>query len=95
MAGIENFHNDKITMDSYGPGDVILIVDSWGSGPRYMARVETHEEDVKNGRPGGSGKITTYPGRVDSGGKWWYDYQVVRVVSRAKKPMIETYHIKE
>lgn len=62
----------------YNEGSVIVYV-SFGGGRRTV-KVESKEEDIKNGRPGFDG-ILIVNGKETEDGVWGYDDQIVRVLS--------------
>jgi len=61
----------------YDVGDIIEY-NTFGGGSRRVA-VTNREPDVKNGRPGFDGIMSTPEGTVSV---WGYDDQIVRVVKK-------------
>jgi hypothetical protein len=63
----------------YNIGDTI-VYSPFGGGERTVL-VKNKEADVKNGEPGFDGVLTDP--NVEYPGVWGYDFQIIRVLSRA------------
>lgn len=61
-------------LEDISVGDVVEVMDAWGTGPLLVGTVVEIEEDIKNGEPGISYDLH------DGHSKWAYLYQVKKVV---------------
>lgn len=88
-SGEGKIQNGRMSLGSKGSYKEGSIIHAKIGGGSYHVRVESVEENVKNGYPGWSGKvekiISTFPndGTKVGEGKWGYNDQIVKVVKDA------------